>query len=49
MENRESIIKKIENLLALAGNNPNEHEAYQTGKREGKSTFYARTIESQAS
>lgn len=27
MENKEAIIKKIENLLALAGNNPNEHEA----------------------
>lgn len=27
MENREAIIKKIENLLALAGNNPNEYEA----------------------
>lgn len=27
MENKEAIIKKIENLLALAGNNPNEHES----------------------
>lgn len=27
MENRETILKKIEKLLALAGNNPNEHEA----------------------
>lgn len=27
MENREKILKKIENLLALAGNNPSENEA----------------------
>lgn len=27
MDNKEAIIKKIENLLALASNNPNEHEA----------------------
>lgn len=27
MENKVAIIKKIENLLALAGNNPNEHES----------------------
>ena len=27
MENREDILKKIEKLLALAGNNPNENEA----------------------
>lgn len=27
MENKVAIIKKIENLLSLAGNNPNEHEA----------------------
>lgn len=27
MENHEEILKKIEKLLSLAGNNPNEHEA----------------------
>ena len=27
MEKREKILKKIENLLALAGNNPSENEA----------------------
>lgn len=27
MENREKVLKKIENLLALAGNNPSENEA----------------------
>ena len=27
MDNKEAVIKKIENLLALAGNNPNENEA----------------------
>lgn len=27
MEDREEILKKVEKLLALAGNNPNEHEA----------------------
>lgn len=27
MENKEAVIRKIESLLALAGNNPNENEA----------------------
>lgn len=33
MENKEAIIKKIENLLALAGNNPNEYEAVDACKK----------------
>lgn len=34
MENKVAIIKKIENLLALAGNNPNEHESISAALKE---------------